>query len=149
MIKEIKNIFLEYLNWLLFRIKYDINYDKIVVILTGENEKVDASALDYIEYYASRKSVNNAIIFISNPNVYNSINVNNYNIKVKTYLIDSEKIRKLYHLYCFYKYYDNIVFTYTSIPSDNLLNKVLEETNINERDIVCLALYHLRKIPNT
>ncbi len=36
-------------------------------------------------------------------------------------------MEKLYDAYCFYKFYDNIVFTYDSRPEDNRLGMLLEE----------------------
>ena len=43
-------------------------------------------------------------------------------------------------------FFDNIVFTYAFRPQDNLLGKVLKETQVNEEDAVCLGLYHLRAV---
>ena len=56
-------------------------------------------------------------------------------------------LKALYDYYSFDKFFDNIVFTYKTFPKYNLLGKVLNETSINEQDAVCLALYHLREVP--
>ena len=41
----------------------------------------------------------------------------------------------------------NVVFTFVKTNKDNLLEHFINKTDINEEDVVCLALYNLREIP--
>lgn len=62
--------------------------------------------------------------------------------------ISKKRLELLYDYYCFEKFFDNIVFTYTAKPAENMLGRVLTETDVNETDAVFLALYHLRNVPS-
>lgn len=56
-------------------------------------------------------------------------------------------MEKLYDAYCFYKFYDNIVFTYDSRPEDNRLGMLLEERLVGVGEAVCLGLFGLHQAP--
>ena len=67
------------------------------------------------------------------------------NIEIK--YIHKKILKKYYQYYCFDKFYDNLVFTFVNIPESNQLSYVLNTSEVNEEDAVCLALYGLGKIP--
>ena len=58
-----------------------------------------------------------------------------------------QKIKLLYKWYCMDGRRKNVVFTFVKTNKDNLLEHFINETDINEEDVVCLALYNLREIP--
>lgn len=138
-----------YFYWLILKIRYLINYKKVVLFLTDENSKLDITALEYVQFYLKRKNAKSVIVFYVNDKTYNFIN-NNLELKsvCQCEKLSYSRMRFLYDVYSFYNFFENAVFTYTMIPKENLLGRILEETDINEIDAVCLALFHLREIPN-
>ncbi|WP_026496488.1 hypothetical protein [Butyrivibrio sp. WCD3002] len=133
--------------WKILRIKYGINYKKVVLVLSGENRALDMACIDNLPDFIGRKYARAAIIFYP-EDVYS---LGDFDISpgdnVKLISLPGGDISKLYDYYCFMKFFDNIVFTFTDKPADNLLQRYLDETDINEDDAACLALYHLRYVP--
>lgn len=136
----------ESFQWIRLCLIYKINYKKVVLVLTNENKILDYYAIAYLEYFVKRKYAEEAIILFHDEESRKMINGFVFSFKVKAVYYPLKKIRELYDYYSFEKFYDNIVFTYTTIPKYNLLGRVLEETSVNEQDAVCLALYHLRRV---
>ena len=112
-------------------------------MLTGDNSCVDQSCIDHIQDFIKRKYADRALVFCTEISKINICETDN--ICVKT--MPEADMQSLYMLYSFYKFFDNIVFTNTDTPKDNMLGRYLKETNVNEEEAVCLALYHLRCIP--
>lgn len=139
-------ILLESFQWFRLCISYQINYKKVVLVLTNENKKLDYYAVAYLEYFVKRKYAEKVIILFHDIESKKMVESFHFPFEVKTVFYPLEKINKLYDYYSFKKFFDNIVFTYTNCPEYNLLGRVLDETSINEQDAVCLALYHLRKV---
>ena len=52
-----------WLFWKHLKIKFGINYKKVVIVLSGENEEVDRQAIAYLHNFMLRKHVNSAIVF--------------------------------------------------------------------------------------
>ena len=137
-----------WLIWNNIRIVQSIDYKKVVIVLTGNNEKIDQCCLNYIEEFMRRKYLNEAILLhdrYGDANPY--YRTNGRKINVKDVIIKKKTIETLYKYYNLVRFYDNLVFTYTDTPKDNYLGRYLRETDIDEEDAVCLALYHLRCIP--
>ena len=144
----IKDITGGWIFWNLVRIKYAISYNKVVIVLTGEDERVDKSCLKHIGDFAKRKHAKEAIIFCLSEYYERLIaNIEDYKY-LRVYCIESKKMRLMYRFYGFMKFFDNIVFTYTDCPRDNYLGRYLRETDITPEDAACLALYHLRYVPS-
>lgn len=141
-------ILCENLQWHKLCMTYKINYKKVVLVLINENSRLDYYAVVYLERFVKRKYAEEAIIFFHDPESKKMIDGFRFPFEVKTIFYPLEKIEKLYDYYSFEKFFDNIVFTYTTSPKYNLLGRVLEETEVNEQDAVCLALYHLREVLN-
>lgn len=146
MFKRCFIILKEYFQWLRLSIKYKINYKKVVLVLINENKTLDYYAIAYLKYFVKRKYADEAIILFHNAESKKMFEKFNFSFKVTAVYYPLEKIKKLYDYYSFEKFFDNIVFTYTSFPKYNLLGRVLDETSVNEQDTVCLALYHLREV---
>ena len=147
MFKEIVNILQGAFLWKTMCIRFRINYKKVVLILVNENKKLDYYAAAHLEDYMQRKYADEALILFDNDSVYKMIRRMKTDVCRKLYRYPEKKIRKLYQYFSFYKFFDNIVFTYTSCPKDNQLGRVLKETQINEEEAVCLGLYRLRTVP--
>lgn len=93
-----------------------------------------------------RNMKENAHIFYFSEKSEELLNNMADDIKIAVHKIKEEDLKSLYELYSFYKFYNHIFFTYTNYPKDNLLGRVLRETDISEREAVCLALYKFRKV---
>ena len=143
-----------WIRWKIFCFRNGIYYPTVVIVLTGDNEKLDEYALLYLEDFMKRKSAEKAFIictddrkkrFLEQKDRQRILEGQNVSIKI----LSQKKLEMFYDFYSVYKCYDNLVFTYISQPKENMLERVLKETDVNEEDAVCLALYHLRCIPRT
>lgn len=147
MFKEIIRILYGSLIWNILRLKLRIHKKKVVIILTGENKKLDYYTIVHLEDFINRKYADKAIILLDDKKACKMIKAANLSVPVKMYWYSKDRIERLYNYYSFYKFSDRVVFTYTDKPRDNQLGRALRETDINEEDAVCLGLYHLRTIP--
>lgn len=136
-----------YIVWLQFRVKEHLDDKKFVLILTEENEKVDQYALKYLDYVMERKYAKEALIIVSNRESAKRVSRYPYKHQIKIKIMPFQKIKLFYRWYCLDGRRKNVVFTFVKTNKDNLLECFINETDINEEDVVCLALYNLRKIP--
>lgn len=118
----------------------------MVLVLTNENKTLDYYAIAYLKYFVKRKYANEAIILFHDVETKKMLKKFKFPFEVKAVFYPLKEIEKLYDYYSFEKFFDNIVFTYTTFPKDNLLGRILDETPVNEQDAICLALYHLRTV---
>ncbi len=143
----ISNILKGWLFWQEVRIRYFVSYSKAIIVLSGENHELDRQILLFLPEFRNRKHVNQIIVLCNENNLIEwSAIISNYDFAIIHEMSEND-MGKLYDYYSFIKFFDNIVFTYTDKPADNLLGKYLRETAINEKDAACLALYHLRLVP--
>ncbi len=135
-----------YWHWL--RITHHVNYNKAIIVLSDENHELDKQVIRHLPDYMKRKSAKSAIIFckVGGMNYWMKKAERMPHVVIEE--LPEEKISLLYSYYCFVKFFDNIVFTHTDTPADNLLGKYLRETDVDEEDAACLALYHLRHVPD-
>lgn len=147
MVNELINVLYGAVIWQIWKLRFAINQKKVVLVLTGENQKVDESALNHLNDFMNRKYADGAIIIIDCKKMSQLIKKTALPSCVKVYQCSRNTIKFLYRYYSFYKCSDKLVFTYTDQPKDNQLGRVLRETLINEEEAVCLGLYRLRKIP--
>ena len=147
MYKKIYHILCAKSYWDYLKIRYAITYKKVVLVLTGDNKKLDFYCLKHLDKFLNRKCAKSAIIFFNDLEILEKIRKKKFNYPIKMYQIDAKKMHFIYDFYSYMKFFDNIVFTYINTPKDNLLGKILLETDINEEEAACLALYHLRNIP--
>jgi len=136
-----------WLYWQQLRIKLKINYQKVVVVLTDDNRELDKEIMIHLKDFMDRKYADQAII-LCKENRKIQFSPHEAEKWIDVHPIASERMELLYAFYSFMKFFDNIVFTYTEKPEDNLLGRYLVETSVNEEDAACLALYHLRCVPS-
>lgn len=136
-----------WLFWQSIKIKYAINYSKALIVLSNENHELDKQILLHLTDFTKRKHVDCAVILCVEECVSEwTLFLSGYNcVHIDT--MSEADMERLYDYYSFMKFFDNIVFTYTDKPEDNLLGTYLRETAVNEEDAACLALYHLRSVP--
>ena len=148
MIREIIEVVAGDVSWNLLKLRYHIDYSKVVLVLTGENADVDDYALKYLDKYIERKVAKEAVVIALDKNEREKLK-SKYSFKYKTKIIvcSSKKIDRIYKRKCLNKINNNLVFTYIDKTKNNLLGKFLRETDINAKDVVCLALYNFRTNP--
>ncbi|MCI8949850.1 MAG: hypothetical protein HFG49_07365 [Lachnospiraceae bacterium] len=134
--------------WDIFRLRFQIDKNKVVLVLVNDNEKLDHYALVHLKHYMERKYAKEAIVLFDDRSVYQRAVRINQSVPVRFCRWDKKKIKWLYDYYSFYNFSDKIVFTYTDCPKDNRLGKLLRETQVQEEEAVCLGLYRLRMVPN-
>ncbi len=132
--------------WKKIKRQFKIAYPKVMLVLTGENKELDKACLSHLTEFIERKYADSAIVFYSNERYAGEAFLCESKQDVSFIGMEDRVIDELYELYCFWKYYDNIVFTFTTKPKDNLLQRFLDETGVDADDAACLALYHLRHV---
>lgn len=138
-----------WLYWRKIKIQYGIDYNKVVVVLSNENHELDRQVLVHLPDFVQRKHAGSVIVLCKEEyqKEWTAIWENDL-LTVSVRKMSDEKMKLLYSYYCFVKFFDNIVFTYTDTPRDNQLGIYLRKTDVNEEDAACLALYHLRCVPS-
>ena len=70
MFKEVIRILYGSFIWNILRLRLRINSKKVVIILVGENRKLDYYAMLHLKDYMKRKCVNQALILLDEKNIY-------------------------------------------------------------------------------
>ena len=147
MVKRVIRVLHGWLYWTWFRRFYQISYESVVLVLASEHKELDVWAVRHLDDFVKRKFADRAVVIYydkAGENASRQLCVSCRCVRLK---LPITRVRLLYDYYCFDRFFDNIVFTYTSAPDENLLGKVLDETDITGEEAVCLALYHLREVP--
>lgn len=137
-----------WLFWQKLKMKYGIDYRKIVIVLSDENHELDRQVLVHLGDFVRRKYASSVIILCKEEYKDEWMNFFENDSAVAVCVLTDKEMTLLYSYYCFTKFFDNIVFTYIDTPADNLLGTYLRKTDVNEEDAACLALYHLRCVPS-
>lgn len=145
--KRILHILHGWLFWRLFCIVNNVSFKCVVLVLNNENQQLDKYAVEYLDIFLNRRAAKKAFIIWSDDRTKVWLDKVKLSPEKKLIHMPFKKLKLLYDFYCFDKFFDNIVFTFISKPQENLLGRILNETDINEKDAVCLALYHLRYVP--
>lgn len=133
--------------WKYFRLRYAINDTTVVLFLTGENPKIDEYALKYLGLVMERKGCNRVVIFVENEELFSFAKGKlNLSINADVRKITTAQIMAVYNWYRVVRFNKNLFFTFTDRTKDNLLGKFIRETEINEKDAVCLAIFNFRKV---
>ena len=133
--------------WKYLRLRYAINDTTVVLFLSGENSKIDEYALKYLGLVMERKGCNRAVIFVENEELLCFAKEQlNTTIKADVRKITAAQIMAIYNWYRVVRFNKNLFFTFTDRTKDNLLGKFMRETEINEKDAVCLAIFNFRKV---
>lgn len=148
MCKRILRILHGWFFWSVFRLWHRVSYRCAILVLANENQDLDRWAVFHFHDFMKRKYADRGIIIWNGHGTEPLIQVKNPLGRIVLKQISANKIDLLYDYYSFDKFFENIVFTITAKPEENLLGRILEETEVNEQDAVCLALYHLRCVPS-
>lgn len=144
----IRHILKGWLFWQRTRIKYKINYSKVVIVLSGQNNELDRQVLLHLRDFIRRKHADTAIVLCGEGCENKWIKFMEDYSDISVHSLADGDMTLLYSYYNYMKFFDNIVFTYTDEPENNLLGKYIRNTEVNEEDAACLALYHLRHVPD-
>ncbi len=143
-----KQLLSRWFMWNRFKKEYRIDDKKVVLVLAGENRALDMACMDHLNDIAKRKYADSVLVFFP-EGLYGDDELRSYMTgwPVNPVPLPVDTIDELYGYYGFFKFSDNIVFTHADKPADNMLKRYLDETDVNEEDAACLALYHLRYVP--
>lgn len=147
MFKRLVRVLHGWLYWTCFKLLNRISYKCVILVLASENTKLDVWAVRHLEDFIKRKCADKAMIIYhdkAGENASKELHASPSAVQKKLPL---KRVELIYDYYCFDRFFDNIVFTYVSVPDENLLGRILNETDITENEAVCLALYHLREVP--
>lgn len=148
LVRSVVRILYGWVYWHIFCLQNNITYKSVVLVLCGENHLLDKYSVKYLELFVKRKTADKALIIWSEQATEEWLKQFILQLeRTKIKYMPEKYVKFLYDFYSFDKFFDNIVFTYTSKPKENLLGRILEETGVDEKDAVCLALYHLRYVP--
>ncbi len=136
----LKDLFL----WRSIKRRYHIDDKTVVLVFPGQRQDLEESCIKYLKIFMSRKGADKAIIFYREKTVIKMIKDKEEIVPVR---LKEKYMSRLYELYSFMKFFDNIIFAYADSPADNMLGKCMDETDINSDDAAALALYHLRYVP--
>lgn len=133
--------------WKYLRLRYAINDTTVVLFLAGENPKIDEYALKYLGLVMERKGCNRVVIFVENEELFSFAKGKlNSSTNADVRKITTAQIMAVYNWYRVVRFNKNLFFTFTDRTKDNLLGKFMRETEINEKDAVCLAIFNFRKV---
>ena len=133
--------------WKYLRLRYAINDTTVVLFLAGENPKIDEYALKYLGLVMERKGCNRVVIFVENEELFSFAKGKlNSSTNADVRKITTAQIMAVYNWYRVVRFNKNLFFTFTDRTKDNLLGKFIRETEINEKDAVCLAIFNFRKV---
>ena len=133
--------------WKYLRLRYAINDMTVVLFMSGDNSKIDEHSLKYLDLVMERKGCNRAVIFVENEDLLRFAKERlNSTINADVRKITTAQTMAVYNWYRVVRFNKNLFFTYTDRTKDNLLGKFMRETEINEKDAVCLAIYNFRKV---
>ncbi len=127
--------------------EYRFDSKNVVLVLAGDNKKLDLFALDYLQTFVSRKKANRAEILLTDESyVADYLQRKNFLFPVNERKSRREDLSLLYDYYCFAFNLDNIAFTFLNHCYYNLMGRILNETDITEEEAVCLGVYWLREL---
>ena len=133
--------------WQSLKNEYNIDYDKIVLVMPEKDEAWNSCALKYLPDFMKRKNAKGAIVCISDAGQGNFSDIFAENIKV--HKMSPTEIARLFRYYCMYKFFDNIVFLYLDKPiRDNKSRYAMEKCNISMDELICLCFYKMRQVPS-
>lgn len=132
--------------WKRLKRRYHIDYSKVVIALPEGDVQWNQYALLHLKDYMDRKSAGAAIILCPSEEIEEEIRPycqTNYTI-VRECKADMIKLNQYY---CFFRFFDNIVFFSLGFPKDNISGEIIENGIITKEELICLGFYHLRSVP--
>lgn len=133
--------------WHSMKRKYHINYEKVIIIMSEDDDEWNRMALLHLPDYMERKNVREAVIFLTENIDRDSIKrLAGENVELAT--ISKECVWYLNKYYCLYRFFDNIVFLSLDMPKDNNGREILGNGVISKEELICLGFYFLRRVPN-
>ena len=133
--------------WGRLKIKYRINYDCVVIILTEQDEEWNKTALKYLPDYMKRKSAKKALVFYTENCTLKYLEPYMTD-NIQTFKMKELQVRRLLRYYCLYRFFDNVVFFSLEEPKDNNSREILSHEEITKEELICLGFYCLRCVPD-
>ena len=92
MIKQCLDVTKGYLIWTAVRLRENVDYKKVVLVLTGENERVDDYALRYVDHVIERKYANEALVIAPDRETAEKVSRYDSIHRVKVKILPMKKI---------------------------------------------------------
>lgn len=139
----IKILFMK-MEWDVFRILNHISDEEGILVLSGENAKIDEISVARFGEYLKKKYLSKGVILVNRfeRNMINHIKKNTA-LHIRIISLSPIRLKHFYKLHCVKPFVGNIAFTYINTPKDNKLGKYLEKSELDENELVCLALFRL------
>ena len=147
MIREICSVTYGRLIWQKYKRRFCLDEHTVVLVLAGENRKVDYYALAHLEDYVKRKVASRGVILAADKRALGQARKMKFPFDTEVCRVKENEVLRLHDYYCFEEYFDNIVFTFIRRPEANMLWKLRRETEVNEEEVACLGCYCLRRMP--
>ncbi len=133
--------------WKYLRVRYHIDATTVVLFLSEDNSKINEYAIKYLDDVMGRKGCKKAVIFTESEELAQLATERVSTKKaVRVAKLDVDTIMCVYDWYRVIRFNRNVFFTFTDRTKDNLLGRFLRETDIDENDAVCLAIYNFRYV---
>lgn len=132
--------------WNKLKRKLHINYDKVVIALTEDDEEWNRYALLYLKTYIKRKSAECAVVLHS-ENVAEEFIKKYAPERTVIFSVTKDDIIYLNSYYCLYNFFYNFVFFGLNYPKDNNSEQILAD-GVSKKELICLGFYYFRNIPD-
>jgi hypothetical protein len=133
--------------WINEKRRLHITYDDVVILLSEDDGEWNRQALLLLPHYMKRKGARRAIIFASENISMEFVKRNTSGVNIVLEEVNLEKQHLLNRYYCLRRFFDNIVFFFLDYPKDNNAREIIENDNISKRELIALAFYVLRCVP--
>lgn len=133
--------------WTILKIRYRLNYDKVLLILPEADYELNYYALAHLGDFLKRRHAKEALVLVTNPETLNLCMNIEMEMSFRCKEISIEKVDWLLSFYCYWRFFDNAVFVLLNKPQDNISDKIIGTNGITKEELVCLGHYCLRCVP--
>ena len=145
--------------WRRIKREYSIDYSKVVLVLPETDAEWNRQALMFLPELIKRKSAEKALVISPWDDVFEEVRkkskgngfVQDGDAEPGQCLalkLSEDEIDSLLKYYCFYKFFDSIIFLYKDKPKDNPGTLILSQGCVSKKELICLGHYNLREVPD-
>lgn len=144
MVRDIIKLLFIKMEWDIFKLSKHISNEDGILVLSGENTKIDEISIARFKEYLEKKYLSKGVVLASRLE-QSRIDPIKKNIAphIRIIYLSPNKLKHFYELHCVKPFAAHIAFTFINTPKDNKLGKYLEKSELDENDLVCLALFRL------
>lgn len=132
------------MEWDIFKLSKHISNEDGILVLSGENTKIDEISIARFNEYLDKKYLSKGVVLVSRREQSRIAPIKkNIASHIQIIYLPPNKLKRFYELHCVKPFAAHIAFTFIHTPKDNMLGKYLEKSELDENDLVCLALFRL------